>query len=99
MLLFILLPLVPYFSQRLSIDFLELAPEECATVGGAVVELDHLVVAVGLGEVVHETGTIEIGVGTHLEVHRRTFRFQTYHREELVTAVDDAAEVHLVIAA
>ena len=99
MLLLIHLPVVPHLPERLSIDLLELFGEERVTVGGTVIELDHLLVAVGLGEVVHETGTIEIGVGTHLEVHRRTFRLQTHHGVELVAPVDDTAEVHLVITA
>ena len=98
MLLLVLLPVVPYFSERLTIDLLELSAEEGATVCRSVIELDHLLVAVGLGEVVHETGTIEIGIGTHLEVLCGTLRFQAHHRVELVAPVYDTAEVHLVVA-
>lgn len=98
MLLLVLLPVVPYFSERLAIDLLELFAEEGATVSCSVIELNHLLVAVGPGEVVHETGSIEIGIGAHLEVLRGTFRFQTHHRIELVTPVYDTAEVHLVVA-
>ena len=98
MLLLVLLPVIPYFSEGLSIDFLKLFAEEGATVGRSVIELDHLLVAVGLGEVVHETGTIEIGIGAHLEVLCGAFRFQAYYRIELVALVDDTAEIHLVIA-
>ena len=98
MLPLILFPLLPCFPQRFAIDLLELTTEESTAVGSPVVEADHLVVAIGLGEVVHEAGTIEIGVSTHLEVHRGAFRLKPHHREELFVAVDDAAEVHLVVS-
>ena len=92
-------PLVPGFPERLSVYFLELVSKERTAVGRAIVETDHLVVSVFLGEVVHEASAVEIGIGAHLEVHGRAFRFQTHHREQLVSSADDAAEVHLIVTA
>ena len=97
MLPLVLFPLLPRLSQRLAIYLPELATEEGAAISCPVVELDHLVVAVGLGKVVHKTGTIEVGVGSHLEIHRRAFRFQSNYREELVAAIDDTTEIHLIV--
>ncbi len=92
-------PVVPDFAERLPVHLLELVAEEGPAVGRAVVEADQLVVAVFLRQVIDEAGTVEVGVRTHLEVHRGTFRLQTHHGEERLSAVDDAAEIHLVVAA
>ena len=76
---FVQLPFVPGLTERLAVHLLELIPKERAAVGRTVVEADYFVVPVFLGEVVHETGTVQIGVGAHLEVHGGTFRLQTHH--------------------
>ena len=99
MLLLVNFPVVPYFSERLTVNLLKLTSEERLTIGRTVVELYHLVVAVGLCKIVHKSGSVEICVGAHLEVHGRTFGLKTYYREQLFAAVDDATEVHLVVAA
>ena len=66
----VLLPFVPGLTERLAVNLLELPAEEGVAVGSAVVEPDHLVVAVGLRQVVDEARAVEIGVGAYLEVHR-----------------------------
>ena len=98
-LLLVHLPVVPDFAEGLAVHGLELVAEEGPAVGCAVVETDQLVVAVFLGQVVDEAGAVEVGVRAHLEVHRGAFRLQADDREEGLPAVDDAAEVHLVVAA
>ena len=98
-LLLVHLPVVPDFAEGLAVHGLELVAEEGPAVGRAVVETDQLVVAVFLGQVVDEAGAVEVGVRAHLEVHRGAFRLQADDREEGLPAVDDAAEVHLVVAA
>ena len=95
----VLLPVVPCLAQRASEHLLELAAEERVAVGRAVVEADELVVAILPCEVADEARAVEIGVGTHLEVHGGALGLQSHHREQLVAAIDDAAEVHLVVAA
>ena len=76
---FVFLPLVPDFADRLPVHLFELASEECAAVSSAVVEVEQIVVAVFLGQVIHETCTVEVCIGTHLKVHRRAFSLQTNH--------------------
>ena len=98
-LLFVFFPLVPDFPERTAVHVLELAAEIGAAVGRTVVELGQLVVAVFLGQVIDETGAVKIGVGANLEVHRGALRLETDHREEFVAFIDDAAEIHLVVAA
>ena len=98
-LLFIFLPLVPSFAEGLSVHLLELVSEEGAAVGRPVVETDQVLISVFLGQVIDKAGTVKVRVGTHLEIHGGAFRFQAHHREELLSPVDDAAEVHLVITA
>ena len=99
MALFLLLPLVPHFPEWATINLLELPSEEGAAVGCSVIEADELVIAIFCHQVVHEPCTVKVGVGTHLKVHRRAFRLEADHRKQLVVLVDDATEVHLVIAA
>ena len=96
---FVLLPVIPHLAERLSVHLPELVAKEDAAVGRAVIEPDEVVVSVLLGEVVHEAGAVEVGVGAHLEVHGRAFRLQTHHGEELFSSVNDAAEVHFVVTA
>ena len=97
--LFLDLPLVPDLPERAAEHLLELFAEEGLAVGRAVVETDDVLIAVLPHHIVHEAGAVEVGVGTHLEVHGGTFRLQTHDGEKRLSPVDDAAEVHLVIAA
>ena len=99
MFLLVGLPVVPHLSERLPVHLLELSGEIGAAVGGAVVEADELVVAILGSQVVHETRSIEVSIGTYLEVHRGALGLETYHREQFFIFVDDASEVHLVVAA
>ena len=70
---FILLPVIPYITQRLAKNLGELLREECLAVFGAVVECQYLVDAILHHEIVDETSAIEIGIGTRLEVLGRAF--------------------------
>ena len=92
-------PVVPNLAQRLSIDGFKLVAEVGAAVGGPVIETDQVVVSVFRSQVIDKSGTVQIGIGTHLKVHCGTFRFQTHHGKHFFPAVHDAAEIHFVVPA
>ena len=92
-------PVVPNLAQRLSIDGFKLVAEVGAAVGGPVIETDQVVVSVFRSQVIDKSGTVQIGIGTHLKVHCGTFRFQTHHGKHFFPAAHNAAEIHFVVPA
>ena len=98
-LFFFLLPLVPHLTERTSVDVFELVAKEGLAVCRTVVETDEVLVAVLSHHIIDKAGSVKVSVGAHLEVHGGAFRLQAHYREQRFVSGNDAAEIHLVVAA
>ena len=98
MLLLIFTPFVPYLSKRLSIYIFKLVAEESTAVCCTIIESDQFFIAIFRSQEVHEACSVEVGISSDLKVHRGTFRLKTHNREKFVATIDDATEIHFVIA-
>jgi len=90
-------PLLPDLPDRAFVNLTELSCKECPGTVGTDIKILQLVYAVLVGQVGHETGPVQIGIGSHLEILSGSFRIQPNKGIEVLLAFYDAAEIHLVI--